>query len=218
MGSSRDRLSALQRELLEAFFQREQRFSLTGGGALAGFHLKHRESRDLDLFARTVVDLDLAERALEDSVRACGAACRTEVRYPEFRRYLVERGQETTLVDLAIDRAPEVDPDKVMFGVVRVDSLREIAANKICTVLSRCEIRDLVDLKAILEAGIELEAALADAKLKDGGVDPATLAWLLSELHVTADASLPGGIASNELLSFRDDIVRRLRALAFPGP
>lgn len=44
------KLSALQRDFLQAFFARESRFFLTGGAALAGFHLGHRETHDLDLF------------------------------------------------------------------------------------------------------------------------------------------------------------------------
>jgi hypothetical protein len=31
-------------------------WTLTGGGALAGFHTKHRETRDLDLFVLTRAD------------------------------------------------------------------------------------------------------------------------------------------------------------------
>ena len=37
-------------DFLTAFFQREHRFFLTGGAALVGFHLGHRETYDLDLF------------------------------------------------------------------------------------------------------------------------------------------------------------------------
>jgi nucleotidyltransferase AbiEii toxin of type IV toxin-antitoxin system len=218
MGSSPSRLSPLQSDLLQGFFEREQRFVLTGGGALAGFHLGHRESKDLDFFARPPVELELAERAIEDAARACGATCRSQVRYPEFRRFLVQRGADTTLVDLVIDRAPEVDPVKPKFGIVRVDSLREIAANKICTILSRCEIRDLVDLRAILSTGIDLGQALHDAERKDAGVNPATLAWLLGELHIASDAPLPGGADAELLRRFQADLIRRLRAMAFPDP
>jgi hypothetical protein len=40
----------LQDALLEAFFATERGFFLSGGGALVGFHLQHRETTDLDLF------------------------------------------------------------------------------------------------------------------------------------------------------------------------
>lgn len=59
VSSGRSSLSALQREVLEAFFRRERGFVLTGGAALAGFHLGHRTTDDLDLFTR---DADAFER------------------------------------------------------------------------------------------------------------------------------------------------------------
>ncbi len=43
-------LDSFQRRVLEEFFERQSRFFLTGGGALAGFHLEHRRTKDLDLF------------------------------------------------------------------------------------------------------------------------------------------------------------------------
>lgn len=217
MVSSPSRLSALQRDLLEAFFHKDQSFVLTGGGALGGYYLYHRESQDIDLFGRPTADIDLAEVHLRDAAREIGAKLRADIRTPDFRRFTAERDDETTLVDLVIDRAPEVDPTKRRFGAVRVDSMREIAANKICTLLSRCEIRDLVDLRGLLSAGIELEDALEDAAKKDGGVNPATLAWLLDELTIGDEARLPGDASASEMTRFKEDLVTRLRALAFPG-
>ncbi len=58
MGSSDSPcLSALQQELLVAFFDRTDLFFLTGGAALAGFDLKHRDTKDLDLSATATVDI-----------------------------------------------------------------------------------------------------------------------------------------------------------------
>jgi hypothetical protein len=51
MGTPRSRLTRLQTEILAAFFRQESRFFLTGGGALAGYHLGHRETHDLALLA-----------------------------------------------------------------------------------------------------------------------------------------------------------------------
>ncbi|MBI2372680.1 MAG: nucleotidyl transferase AbiEii/AbiGii toxin family protein [Deltaproteobacteria bacterium] len=214
MGSSR--ISPLQRDLLQAFFERERGFVLTGGTALGGFHLGHRESKDLDLFGRPPLRLEGAELALKDAARACGAVLSTQIRYDELRRFLAERGHESTLVDLVIDRAPVIDPDPVEFGRILVHSKREIAANKLCTLLSRCEIRDLVDVKALLESGIQLEQALDDAENKDGGMNPATLGWILSELSIAPDAPIAGGVDAADLDRFRRDLVQKLRTLALP--
>lgn len=209
------RLTALQRDLLDAFFARERRMFLTGGGALAGFYFAHRETEDLDLFAPPGLDLAEAARVLVEAARACGAQVTPMQEHGDFHREKVTRGEEETIVDLVIDRAPMVETEKASFGAIHVDTLREIAANKICTLLSRCEIKDLVDLQALLDGGEDLGRALADAEKKEAGADPATLAWLLSELRIGPEARLPGGVDLARLIAFRDALVPRLRALAF---
>ncbi|MHB1846696.1 MAG: nucleotidyl transferase AbiEii/AbiGii toxin family protein [Deltaproteobacteria bacterium] len=208
-------LTAPQRELLVAFFARETRFFLTGGAALAGFYLGERTTEDLDLFAVPGADLAEAEAILRGAAEACGAAVLPVRSYPDFRRLLATRGEERCVVDLVIDRAPPLGQEKERFGDVRVDGVREIAANKICTLLSRSEIRDLVDLRGLLAAGADLEQALSDAERKDGGADAGTLAWVLDEIALTPEARLPGGTSATELDAFRQTLVRRLRALAF---
>ena len=120
-----------------------------------------------------------------------------------------------------IDTVPMIDSDKLVFGLVRVDTVREITANKICTLLSRCEIKDLIDLGALLESvppdarPEALERALRDASLKDASVDAATLAWLLSELTISPEARLPGQADPSRVDALRQDLVSKLRALAF---
>jgi hypothetical protein len=114
-----------------------------------------------------------------------------------------------------------LDTEKHIVGQLRIDTIREIAANKICTVLGRAQIKDLVDLKFLLAGGINLSASLADASRKDAGVDPATLAWVLDQITVSPDARLPGGTDPTELDAFRRELVKNLQRLAFaqtPGP
>lgn len=217
MDSSLDPLTQLQRDLLGAFFDLEQRFALTGGAALAGFHLHHRASQDLDLFAREPIDLELAGRTLDAAAGAIGAQVSPQVTYPQFRRSLVRRGTESTLVDLVIDTTKATDGTPENFGRIRVDSVREIAAAKLCAVLGRAELRDLVDLKLLLDSGMQLDRVLEDAQQKDAGVDPATLAWLLGSLRIGADAVVPGPITAEELDRFRGELTEQLRHRAFPG-
>ncbi|XXY54262.1 nucleotidyl transferase AbiEii/AbiGii toxin family protein [Sorangium sp. So ce269] len=89
-------------------------------------------------------------------------------------------------------------------------------ANKLCALLSRSEIRDLVDVFALERAGYSVEDALPRAKRKDGAVTPASLAWILSEIEVGDDASIPGDIPVPELRTFLQDLISRLGRLAFP--
>lgn len=208
------RLTPLQRDLLTAFFAREDRFFLTGGGALAGFYFGHRTTEDLDFFSPPGPSLDDAARTLGEAATACGATVTPLRSFAEFRRLSATRGAETCIVDIVIDRAPMIEPEKARFGNVRVDTLREIAANKICTLVSRSEVKDLVDLDRILASGVDLEATLADAQAKDGGADPATVAWIVDQITIGPEARLPGGQEPSKLVAFRVDLVKKLRALA----
>lgn len=210
------RLTLLQRDLLEAFFQREPRFFLTGGAALAGYHLGHRETADLDLFT-TEARLDEGEATLQEAVRTIGASIENIQTAPDFRRRLVRRGPEAIVVDLVHERAPQGQQPKMQFGSVRVDPPEEILANKLRTLLSRAEIRDLVDVLTLERAGYRVENALALAMRKDTGLTPAQLAWVLSQLTIGDDAGIPGSLSVVQVRSFLADLITRLSRLAFPG-
>jgi hypothetical protein len=115
------------------------------------------------------------------------------------------------VVDLVIDRAPALAVEKNVFGRVVVDSPREILANKICALIGRSAIRDLVDLQALVETGHDLGQAFADASQREAGADPATLAWVLDQMVIGEKAPLPGGVDPIALERFRRELVRKLR-------
>lgn len=215
MGSSpRSSLEPFQQELLEAFFDREQRFFLTGGAALAGFHLGHRSTHDLDLFTVERV-LEEGVFALRDVAGELGASLESLRTAPDFHRFLVTRGRDSVVVDLVHDRAPQLS-DKVRVGRVSVDPPGEILANKLCTLLSRAEIRDLVDVRALEQAGYRVEDALEPASRKDGGLTAGQLAWVLSEIEIGEDAKPPGA-SVRELREYLEDLIQRLTRRAFPS-
>jgi hypothetical protein len=124
------KLSALQHDFVEAFFQEPSSFFLTGGAALAGYYIGHRFTDDLDLFSPPVESMDLAVQRLRRAADALGATVESVQEAPEFRRFVVRRGEEATVVDLVIDRAPQLLTEKETIGHVRLDSQRKIAANK----------------------------------------------------------------------------------------
>jgi len=210
------RLTPLQWDLLEAFFQRESHFFLTGGAALAGYHLGHRETADLDLFTTADLLTD-GDAALQAAVQAIGASMEGIQTSPDFRRRLVRRGAEAIVVDLVHERAPQGDQPKIEFGAVRVDPPNEILANKLCALLSRAEIRDIVDVLALEAAGHRAEEALSLAMRKDGGLTPGQLAWVLSQITIGDDAAIPGGLSVTEVRAFLADLIGRLSRLAFPA-
>ena len=208
-------LDRLQRDLLEAFFAREQRFFLTGGAALVGFYLHHRQTLDLDLFT-TEDHLEDGEAALFDAARELGATVERLRTSTSFRRFLVSRGDESVVADIVRDLAPQIDTEKPVRDGIRIDSPREIMANKLCTLLSRGELRDLVDVMALEQAGYGVEKHLALAARKDAGLTPAQLGWVLSQLEIGEDASPPGGVSADELRGYLDELVRRLSEVAYP--
>ena len=58
---------ALQSAVLDAFFGAEREFFLSGGGALVGFHLEHRETTDLDLFTTSTEAFERARVVLPEA-------------------------------------------------------------------------------------------------------------------------------------------------------
>ena len=193
MGFPRSRLTRFQAEILEAFFRQESRFFLTGGGALAGYHLGHRETHDLDIFSLSPVMED-GVRALRSAATAVGASWQDVRTAPEFRRVLLTRGDESVIVDLVIEHAQQLRPEKPLHGVVRVDPAEEIFANKLCTLLGRSEIRDLVDVRALEGLGLSLTDALAAGRAEGRGADagPAGLGALAD--HDRGRGHAPGGV------------------------
>lgn len=217
MASSPDKLTSLQRDVLHAFFERERGFYLTGGAALAGYYLRHRETDDLDLFTGEAEAFERGRFALRDAADSLGATLAVRQESPGFSRYVLTRGQEALVVDLVWERVPAVYPNKPEHAGIRVDPIEEILINKLTTVVSRAEERDLVDLMFLERAGYRVESALPAALAKDGGCTPAALAWVLSQIEIPEDAPLPGGVIAGQLRSFVDDLGRRLRRAAAPA-
>lgn len=103
-----------------------------------------------------------------------------------------------------------------MFGRIRVDAPREIAANKLCALLDRVEPRDLLDLRLLLASGLSLETVLADAQRKHAGADPATIAWVLSGMPVAPTAPIPEGTTAEDLDAFRRELMNTFTRMALP--
>jgi hypothetical protein len=206
-------LTDLQRRLLRSFAAKAPGFFLTGGAVLCGFELAHRHTDDLDFF--TVDDAAMAEggRSLRAAAAEIGAAIDELSTAPDHRRFLVRDGTASVVVDLVRDRVVQLR-EKVDRGGIRTDSVEEILANKICAFVGRAEVRDLVDLMALERAGHRIEEHLEAAARKDGGVTPATIAWLLST--ATIPDAVPGGFDPDELRAFVSDLEARMRKLAAP--
>jgi len=210
-------LSDLQRLLLDRLQKDLPDFYLTGGSALGEFYLGHRVSQDLDLFTTRLNAFDSAdvvvrnvalEFALEVSVLRSGTG---------FRRYLLTRGEEQLVLDVVHETVEQLDQEKPVIEGLRVDTVREITANKLCAVVGRSELKDLIDLYFIEKTGVNLLDLLNDAQRKDGGLTPATLAYTLSQ--ISTSGRLQGlliPVSKEDLTRFRDRLVDALTRMAFP--
>jgi len=208
-------LNKLQKDFLREFFSRESRFFLSGGGALVGFYLGHRETHDLDLF--TLEDeIESGFALTTDSARSLGASVEPIQTSPEFRRLLVTLGDESIVVDLVREYVFQIDREKKEINGIRIDSPEEIFANKLCALLSRSEIRDLVDVYELEKAGLSLESALSAAQKKDTGLTPAQLAWVLNQIEFGDSFELPGDVSSANLTEYMAELILRLQKLALP--
>jgi hypothetical protein len=221
---SGDKLSALQWRILERLSTLQPPGTLTGGGALAGFHLKHRVTRDLDLFWHGLDQLGSLPGEVHNSLVAEGLEVTSVQRATTFAQLRVSDGTETCIVDLVADPVAPIEvPLLIRIGAssLAVDTPHEILVNKLTALLSRSEVRDLEDVRALLAAGGDLERALADAPKKDGGFSPLTLSWVLKELRPKSLARVAGlepGKAE-ELEVFREELVERILELSTPqGP
>jgi hypothetical protein len=209
------KLNNLQNDFLREFFGRENRFYLTGGAALVGFYLGHRETNDLDLFTLEN-EIENGFAIAGDVARALGASVEAIQTAPDFRRLLVKRGDEAIVIDLVREYVFQLEPEKREIGGIRIDSPEEILANKLCALLSRSEIRDLVDVRELERAGFNLENALSIAQQKDTGLTPAQLAWVLNQIKLGDDLIPPGNVSVVELQGYVHDLISRLKRLAFP--
>lgn len=106
---------------------------LTGGTALSAFYLHHRESEDLDFFS----EKDFDDMYLSDFAKELSITLGFSLRYTKrYRSRICELLKDKTLI--------------IKKGL-SIDSLRDIAANKLLTVNQRTAVKDYVDLYFLLK-------------------------------------------------------------------
>jgi hypothetical protein len=90
--------------------------------------------------------------------------------------------------------------------------MHEILVAKLAALLGRVELRDLVDVQALLKAGGDLTAALRDAPRKDAGFSSMTLAWVLQMFEPRPLALALGWNEeqATDIDRFRKELIERL--------
>lgn len=183
---------------------------LGGGAVLSGVHLHHRLTRDLDLFVHDRDAHRALVRRLPELARSLGTRLSVVRDGGGFVRFSLDDGFE---IDVVYDAVPDLESPDRIDGVV-VESLMDLRANKLTCLLSRAEPRDLVDVLYLERAGYDALADLEPALAKDGGIDPAVLAWLLSSFPVRPMPQMLEALEEETLREYRDDLAARLKSVA----
>lgn len=181
---------------------------LVGGSGL-WLLLGHRQSDDVDLFAGHREDIEPVVRAIEAEVVSFGMAAKRVRTGPGFARLEIAQGAETLRVDVASDASKRLVEEDTYVGPIRVEGLRDQRANKIVALLGRSELRDLVDLYFIEQAGLPIAEGFPDALVKDAGMDPAWFAWALDQIEIQPLRGMIRPLPLEELRAFRDRLARR---------
>ena len=138
------KLYALQDSVLEAVFEIEHSFYLTGGTAINRFYKEVRYSEDLDFFTNDndnyLYDIDEILEHFEKR----GINFLVDVKSRDFYRVYVD----DLKIEFVNDRVKYFGRPKRIKNI-RVDNLKNIYTNKVTALISRDEAKDVVDIWTI---------------------------------------------------------------------
>ena len=153
-------------------------FYLTGGTALAGFYLFHRYSEDLDFFSEREFD-PLAITSWFHTLKQTLSIATVDYRQSFNRNlyFLTFSDGETVKTEFTYFPFTPVEKRiKSDYGV-SLDSMRDIAVNKLFSVYQRSVARDYIDLFFLVrQKGMNLSELIKQARIKfDTPIDPLQL-------------------------------------------
>ncbi len=148
MANDYDRIYALQDRTLDVIFSVSPIWYLTGGTALSRFYTHHRFSDDLDFFTQETVIFPEVYRLTYAALARSFTGLQSDVDSKDFKRIVIREDELTLKLDFVGDTTVRRDVP-IVHGAWKIDSVRNIASNKICAVISRDEPRDVSDILAI---------------------------------------------------------------------
>jgi hypothetical protein len=123
-------------------------------------------------------------RAFERSLVENGFGVEVVLRTQSFLRLLVSRGREAVRIELAQDTPYRLAPVRSSELGISVDSLEDIAANKMLALFGRAEPRGFVDVYLLVREHFDFSELMAMAHQKDTGFDEYWLAIALQQIEV----------------------------------
>lgn len=162
-------LTEKQQKILELIGQDNlltKYFYLTGGTALAEFYLHHRLSEDLDFFSEEEFNPSAIAVFWKKHQKTLGLK---KVAYEQsFNRHLffLELKNETIKTEFTYFPFPRIER-KNKINKLDVDSLFDIAVNKIFTIYQKPRARDFIDLYFICsKKGLEIDDLIKKTRVK----------------------------------------------------
>ena len=127
----------------------QKNFYFTGGTALSFFYLQHRYSEDLDFFTNETFDTQTVFAVFDEWSKKYHFTI--EPNFAEIVYILNLNFKNNTKLKTDFARYPyqSLEKRKVVDGIL-VDSLTDIAVNKLFTINQRANIKDYVDLYFLL--------------------------------------------------------------------
>ncbi|MBI4653190.1 nucleotidyl transferase AbiEii/AbiGii toxin family protein [Candidatus Kuenenbacteria bacterium] len=151
-------------------------FYLSGGTALAEFYLKHRLSEDLDFFSENEFDAQAISVFLKKNKEILGIEKNDYEQ--SFNRNLFFLQLKKDIIKTEFTYFPFLRINKSLKkDSLEIDSLLDIAVNKIFTIYQKPRARDFIDLYFInKKTGWKISELVKKAKIKfDFHIDPLQL-------------------------------------------
>lgn len=89
--------------------------------------------------------------------------------------------------------ANDARPTPVDDVATTAESSHQLLVDNLCALLTRSEIRALIDVRALVEPGADLPRALRGCSRRDPGFSPVTLAWSAQSLGIRGIAETQAG-------------------------
>ena len=180
-------------------------FALAGGYAVQVHGFLSRVSSDIDLFARADAETSFPEAvdAVITAYQREGFQVEAELRSASFTRLSVRSATESAKVELGLDWRKN-EPIHLAVGPVLHED--DAVANKICALFGRAEVRDYIDVDAIVTSRRYTEDALLDlAADHDPGFDRPNFAQALAAIDRLPDSLFqPYGMSSQDTSALRE--------------
>lgn len=194
-----------------------EQFYLSGGTALAGFYLHHRYSEDLDFFSESEINVE-ALNIFFKKIQAQLGFTKIDFQQSYNRNlFFLHFNDEVLKLEFTYYPFTPIEKGILEYGV-RIDSLRDIAVNKLFTIYQQTRARDYIDLYCICqEKHWEAVELTAQAKAKfDWHIDPLQLGTQFMKAEEAKDyPRLIRKLDSREWQTFFREEAKKLKSEVF---